>query len=939
MIKKLAIVCLYVLVCLGLHGCVSGPTTQGVAAVGINKSPKDTREFLSISLDNELEVLLIQDASSEIAAVSLALGVGSFQNPPQQQGLAHYLEHMLFLGTEKYPEPNTLQQFIDHNSGRWNAYTAPDHTNYFFSLPVTKLDEAMDMFSDYFKAPLFDLEYSDKERNAVNSEWSMGRSQDGRIINYLNGLTGNPEHPGSQLAVGNLETLSDKPGSILNDELMAFFSQYYSSNIMKLVVVSNKSLEEQELLVRKHFSGIQNKHIAKPTVPVPGMTDDQLGKKIHYASVMDLKMLSISFPMANNQSQWRHKPNEYVINLLASEEPGTVAQQLRERNLVKALYARVDPKSYGYNGSFDIYADLTDEGMLKRDEIIAAIFAYIELIKTQGIEEKYFLEQKAIKEKKFANLEMQQPLDTAIGLSAEMLSFPSEWLIAHPYHYGSFDAKAIDLVLSSMTPERSRIWYIGQHEPAENAIPYFEGAYSLDDITPEDLHAWTGLAQNMTFKLPAENDLFSKDKAEVVASSIVQPKRVKASEGIEGWLSHSVEFQDQKGKFELLFNTDLADKSVNDYVLANLFVKVLKSQNLTLMDRAQQAGISISFSFTGNEFVVSLAEFNAKHDVLMATIMADLATWDVTDEEFAKAKDSLRQDLQNREKAPPFRQMFGLLQRQLRVHGWSWEQEKGVVDSLAIDQLKQFHRNLMSHNRVRVFAYGNYSEQTVDAILASIENNLPKNHTSMPQYRRAYKVPIAGKNIRYNHEVKDHTDNALVHLFIAPEQSVLGEAQMMTLNALTKNSFFTQLRTNEQLGYVVGTAAQTMEDYPGIMFYVQSNTTPLVDIKARIDRFRQEFLAELEATDEAVIEQIKQSQLDKLNKQASDFYEEMQPYLSDFYKGKLTFDSREQLKAAFAQVNKAGLLELYKNIVLAPGGADVLVQLKGSAYKDTVFAE
>src|SRR5690606_26451253 len=143
--------------------------------------------------------------------VSLAVGVGSYQNPREFPGLAHYLEHMLFLGTENYPEPNNLQKYLEENGGFANAFTAPNLTNYFLQTPHDKLDPTLDRLSDYFKVPLFTREYSDKELSAVHSEWSMGRDQDGRILNYLSGLTANPEHPASLLNVGNRETLRDLP--------------------------------------------------------------------------------------------------------------------------------------------------------------------------------------------------------------------------------------------------------------------------------------------------------------------------------------------------------------------------------------------------------------------------------------------------------------------------------------------------------------------------------------------------------------------------------------------------------------------------------------------------------------------------------------------------------------------------------------------------------
>ena len=126
------------------------PSIADIENTAIIKSPNDDRQYSAILLPNGLQAVLVTDPASEVAAVSLAVGVGSYQDPDSQLGLSHYLEHMLFLGTEKYPEPNSFQKFVDGNAGVWNAYTARDHTNYFFQLKADQLDQALDFFSDYF---------------------------------------------------------------------------------------------------------------------------------------------------------------------------------------------------------------------------------------------------------------------------------------------------------------------------------------------------------------------------------------------------------------------------------------------------------------------------------------------------------------------------------------------------------------------------------------------------------------------------------------------------------------------------------------------------------------------------------------------------------------------------------------------------------------------
>ena len=72
----------------------------------IIKSKNDQRHYAAITLDNKMECLLIQDTDAELSSAALSMGVGSFKDPLTSQGIAHYLEHMLFMGTEKYPDEN-----------------------------------------------------------------------------------------------------------------------------------------------------------------------------------------------------------------------------------------------------------------------------------------------------------------------------------------------------------------------------------------------------------------------------------------------------------------------------------------------------------------------------------------------------------------------------------------------------------------------------------------------------------------------------------------------------------------------------------------------------------------------------------------------------------------------------------------------------------------
>ena len=113
------------------------------------KSPNDRRDYRYLTLDNQLKVLLVSDPETDKSAAALSVYRGSFHEPDSRPGLAHFLEHMLFIGTGKYPEVDSFQQFITANGGSSNAYTALDHTNYFFDIKNSGLSEGLDRFGHF----------------------------------------------------------------------------------------------------------------------------------------------------------------------------------------------------------------------------------------------------------------------------------------------------------------------------------------------------------------------------------------------------------------------------------------------------------------------------------------------------------------------------------------------------------------------------------------------------------------------------------------------------------------------------------------------------------------------------------------------------------------------------------------------------------------------
>ena len=210
----------------------------------IRKSDKDNRQYQAIRLDNGMVVLLVSDPQAVKSLSALVVPVGSLEDPEAYQGLAHYLEHMSLMGSKKYPQADSLAEYLKMHGGSHNASTAPYRTAFYLEVENDALPGAVDRLADAIAEPLLDKKYAERERNAVNAELTMARTRDGMRMAQVSAETINPAHPGSKFSGGNLETLSDKPGNPVQQALKDFHEKYYSANLMKAVIYSNKPLPE-----------------------------------------------------------------------------------------------------------------------------------------------------------------------------------------------------------------------------------------------------------------------------------------------------------------------------------------------------------------------------------------------------------------------------------------------------------------------------------------------------------------------------------------------------------------------------------------------------------------------------------------------------------------------------------------------------------------------
>lgn len=256
--------------------------------VEVTKPRNDKRGYRRVVLPNALECLLISDPDTDKAAASMNVSVGYFCDPDGMEGLAHFLEHMLFYASEKYPIEDTYSKYIAEHGGSTNAFTTSEHTNFYFDVNNDCLDDALDRFAQFFIKPLMSPDATLREIKAVDSENQKNLLSDPWRMSQLQKHLCSNNHPYHKFSTGNWDTLEVKPkekGLDTRLELIKFYDSHYSANLMQLVVYGKESLDNIQTLVESKFCDIKN--VGRKQFSFPG----------HPCSSKDLQILVKAVPI------------------------------------------------------------------------------------------------------------------------------------------------------------------------------------------------------------------------------------------------------------------------------------------------------------------------------------------------------------------------------------------------------------------------------------------------------------------------------------------------------------------------------------------------------------------------------------------------------------------------------------------------------------------
>lgn len=910
----------------------------------IKQSPNDQREYRSLLLENGLKVILVSDISTDKAAASLSVNVGSGDDPKDREGLAHFLEHMLFLGTKAFPKADEYQSFINQHGGAYNAFTAHDTTNFYFEIDNSSLPGALDRFAPFFISPTFDEAYVEREKNAVNAEYTAKSQDDGRRIYSAEKQAMNPQHPYAQFSTGNLKTLEDRPNSLIRDELISFYKSHYSADKMTLAIIGNYDLDTLEHWTKNRFNHIPQQHLPNNTGVNPDIISkrpalyekDQLPLDLQIEPIKELRQLKLAFPMPESLTTYQYKPMQMINHLLGHEGDGSLLALFKKRGWAEGLSAGRG-MSTPWESTLSINIQLTMIGLYRVDEISAAVLAYIDLIK-QGLQDPQFIEriyseQRQLSELSFINQEKSKAGHYAVRLSNNLRHLTPENVIYGDYQWITPDIEILKPFINRLTASNLVRTLIAPEVETNMLDPWYETKMMLrpaviKSMTPDGNPILQPAYKEQLF-LPAANPFIPQSFALTDAPAQEVPTTLIDQVGLRLWYYPEQEFRLPKASVVINFqNSDVANHA-KDRIIAQLFSHSVNELISSYTYPAYVAGLNYQLQATARGLELTLSGYHDKLPILLQTIIKTMASLDekeISEATLDRYKDQLKRRLANQLKAKPYERTISELRRWLRNPSFDQLTLINELETVTLQDILSFNDRLKHNVYIDGYVHGTIEPKAVVNIgeelrMAYLTDKIHTNRVERIPPARINKIPNTLVHNQFLQAIdQQHPDHAAT-LYIQGQQfkgitSDKSRAAYALLAQVINTPYYQWLRTEKKLGYVVSASPFPQNSVPGLIFIVQSPSATAVDILAETELFFTHFNDQLLEMSAIEFEQHQQGLISRLLSKKKNMGEKMGHFWHNIDVNRLTFDTNESIAKEVELLSLSDIQTLYKSSII-----------------------
>ena len=258
------------------------------------------------TLDNGLRIVVTPLQHSQAAALALWVGVGSRAERRETLGLSHYLEHMLFKGTESRPTAAEISIAIEGAGGTLNAFTTKEATTYWNRVPFDRLDLAMDVLTDSLRHSLLSEEEIERERTVIQQEIRRSHDEPAQRADQLLDEAVYGDQPLGWDIAGDLESVASVHRSHLIDHIAA----WYQPANMVLAIAGNVDVAAATALATEAWGEVPNAPLPEREAARDGMSPDRIRVETREIEQCNLAFGLRTFPRTDS--------DRYALTLMNS---------------------------------------------------------------------------------------------------------------------------------------------------------------------------------------------------------------------------------------------------------------------------------------------------------------------------------------------------------------------------------------------------------------------------------------------------------------------------------------------------------------------------------------------------------------------------------------------------------------------------------------------
>ena len=892
----------------------------------IEKSKSDKFDCQIRILKNGLKALLVSDPEAERSSASLGVNVGSFIDLPDELGLAHFCEHLLFMGTEKYPSESEYKNYLSKNGGKSNAFTSGDKTVYFFEVNNDAFEGAIDRFAQFFISPKFNEGSVEREINAVDSEFSKNKNNDSWRFQHLFKSELDNNSYFCKFSTGSKETLNHPD---IRDRLLKMYNKYYSSEIMNLIIYSKlpmtnliKIVDDLFILVPKR----ENFEMPKYDEVKP-YNENILNYFYKIVPVKDNDIIKFRWylPFCEN---YHAKPLSFLSNLLGHEGPNTITSSLKRDNLITGLTSSSSDYAKAFS-TFELEIKLTKKGFDNYKEVILRVLKYIKTLQDKKINQRFFNEVKDIAQLQFDFKNKLPPFDFAKNYSTYLIEYKPEDVFTGKSLYKEYNEELIKRYLDLLNMENINIYFISKSLENEcNLTEKFYGTkYTKEKIkiTKEEIESYKC---EHIFDYPPENKFCPKniDIFPIDEGSPIYPEKIFDKENCKVWFLQDKIFNLPKGRIKAQFKfiKNLCNNSdLKNMAISHLLKKIIKLELNEIIYMASEAYVKFKIKIYYNKLELFIEGFNDSLKNGLQEFLTRIQNIEINMEKHKEILGlQLKEFIKKRKNFfldKSYKVNIDYMKRLLSVPGGDL---RDLIDFLSnekitLEDIISFRNNMLLETQSTWLIQGNIKKETALEIV-QMTNEIFKIDTNKKITREFYAprtvqlMPNINYIYRFKNPNKEEKDSSLISVYQCGHLCGEEKQYFYILYSFLSNKFFDTLRTKETLGYIVSLTNISLLENIHLIGIIQSSKKDPESCSSRVRNFFNEKEKEVKEISDEEYNSLVKSRLVLLTKKDRNLEEQFDRNWTQINLEKYKFNIKEENVEFLKKCNKEGLIQFFE---------------------------